>query len=394
MREDELLAMDIVSNLVEMRYPRGDRQAWQVWQSQTSNLTGALRALSRDQARQLADELWTRYDHEEILPFLGQLNTSIPGALAERSDELAAHGYILPSWLYLGAPASTTMHLIDMFDQPAFAPLRNGLLLALAWVGDESAQRQFRAWRENPPTWRSQLYIAPEEFTVDAGWELTPDYDRRELFYQSCYELNPIGESDDSDKTHGVASSTPTEAACGWCGRTLITLLDIDLRDKRCAFVISESEAPLATGTRLRIAHCLWCSSYATLYTDVDLSGGVSWSAENEAMPRILEQVGLGEDDEYELIASTTHQLALGAKRRTPFEAVGRFMLDETGISQLGGHPEWIQDASYPLCPSCHRHMPYIGQVSWEDLDELAEGSTYAFLCLSCGKAATVYQQT
>ena len=109
-------------------------------------------------------------------------------------------------------------------------------------------------------------------------------------------------------------------------------------------------------------------------------------------MPRILEQVGLGKDEV--MLSSATHRLALGAKRRTPFEVVGRFMLDETGISQLGGHPEWIQDASYPLCPSCRRHMPYIGQVSWWEFDELAEGSAYAFLCLPCGKAATIYQQT
>jgi len=265
-------------------------------------------------------------------------------------------------------------------------------VLALAWVGDESAQRQFRAWRENPPSWRSQLYIAPDEYTVEAGWELTPNNDRRDLFYQSCYELIPTGESDDIDKTSGVANSPPVEAACGWCGRTLVTLMDIDLRDQGCAFVISESEAPLTTGTRLRIAHCLWCSAYAALFTDVDLSGGVSWSTENETMPYILERVGLGKDDE--LLPSATYRLTLGAKRRTPFEAVGRFMLDETGISQLGGHPEWIQDASYPLCPTCHRHMPYIGQVSWGELDELAEGSTYAFLCLTCGKAATIYQQT
>lgn len=392
MREDESMAVDVVRNLVEMRYQRGD---WQAWRAHTASLTRALRALSRDQARQLVDELWAQYDHEEILPFLGQLNTSVPGALAERSGAFAAGGYILPSWLYLGAPASTTSHLIDMFDQPVYAPQRNGLLLALAWIGDEMAQRQFRAWRENPPSWRSQLYIAPDEYTVDAGWELTPHNDRRELFYQSCYELVPVGgpdESGDSDKPHSVANGMPVEAACGWCGRALVTLLDIDLRDQRCAFVLSETEAPLPTGTRLRLAHCLWCSAYATLYTDVDLSGGVSWSAENEAMPRILEQVGLGEDDE--LLPSATHRLTLGAKRRTPFEVVGRFMLDETGISQLGGHPEWIQDARYPLCPSCRRHMPYIGQVAWEDLDELAEGSTYAFLCLPCGKAATIYQQT
>ena len=86
--------------------------------------------------------------------------------------------------------------------------------------------------------------------------------------------------------------------------------------------------------------------------------------------------------------------ITLGAQRRTPYEAVGRFMLDEPSISQIGGHPEWIQDAEYPICPTCHRHMICIAQISWEDFEEYAEGSTYAFVCLEDGKAATVYQQT
>ena len=109
-------------------------------------------------------------------------------------------------------------------------------------------------------------------------------------------------------------------------------------------------------------------------------------------MPSILEKVGLGNDDD--LPPPAPRRLVLGSKRRTPFEAVGRFRLDETGISQLGGHPDWIQDTDFPVCPSCQRRMMCIGQVSWEDIDEFAEGSTYAFLCLPCGKGATTYQQT
>jgi hypothetical protein len=128
------------------------------------------------------------------------------------------------------------------------------------------------------------------------------------------------------------------------------------------------------------------------LYTDVDLHGSIRWSDANETMPHILEQVGLGSDDD--LPPPASQRLVLRPKRRTPFEAVGRFMLDETGISQIGGHPEWIQDAVFPDCPICRRRMMYVGQVSWEDMEELAEGSTYAFLCLQCGKGATTYQQT
>lgn len=95
-----------------------------------------------------------------------------------------------------------------------------------------------------------------------------------------------------------------------------------------------------------------------------------------------------------EMPGPALRRLALGARRRTPFEAVGRFSLDVTGVSQIGGHPEWIQDIAYPICPSCQRRMECIGQVSWDDLDEFAEGITSAFLCLPCGKATTTYHQT
>ena len=160
----------------------------------------------------------------------------------------------------------------------------------------------------------------------------------------------------------------------------------------RNALMDSTSSTDSPIGTQLRIAHCLWCSSYATLYTDIDLQGGVRWSNANENLPQILTRVGLGSD--VELLPSAAGRLVLGQQRRTPFEAMGRLMLSEGGISQLGGHPEWIDDAEYPVCPGCQRLMTCVGQVAWEDVEDFAEGITYGFVCLACGKAATTYQQT
>lgn len=400
MNKDEQASMETIRELVQIRY---QQENWQnnvrLWRERTPELSRALRVLDRHSAHLLAGELWARYDHEEIAYFLGQLNTSVPGALAEWTGELLAQGHVQPSWLYLGTPASTTGRLLEAFDHPAFSKQRNGLLLALAWIGDDLVRDQFRAWRESPPPWRSQLSLAPHphEYAVEAGWELTQEGGRRELYRQTCYELIPADEPERTPSRHAVATSTPTEASCGWCGRTLVALLDMDLRDPRCAFILDGGATrsmtrSMVTGTRLRLAYCRWCSDYITLYTDVDLHGSVRWSDANEEMPRILERAGLGSD--HHLPPPASRRLTLGPPRRTPFEAVGRFMLDETGISQLGGHPEWIQDAAFPVCPGCQRHMTYMGQVSWPDIDELAEGSSYAFLCLPCGKGATTYQQT
>jgi hypothetical protein len=395
-------ALATMRDLIQARIAVRQNHAVLGWRDRSPQLTAALRALTPEQGREIARELWAHPDRESLMWLLGLLGASVPGAMAELVADLATAHQFWPGWLYLDAPGTTTQLLLQRLDDPAFGEERNALLLALAWIGDDQVREQFAAWRANAPPWRSDLYLAPHEYAAEAGWELTPDGGRRQLYRTTSYELVPIDEAELTPSAHAAAVATPHEALCGWCGRSLVTLLDIELRDPRCGFVVGE---PSNTGvlapehspdaTRLRVAHCMWCSTYATLYTDVDLHGGSQWTVSNggpDDKPRILEQVGdgLGED----LGDPQPRRLALGAPRRTPFEALGRFMLDVTGISQLGGHPEWIQDTAYPRCPDCQRRMVCIGQVSWEDIDGFAEGSTYAFLCVPCGKAATVYQQT
>lgn len=374
------------------------------WRERSPQLTAALRALTAGQGREIAREMWARADRDEMMWLLGLLGASVPGALADLIPDLVATHHLQPGWLYLNAPSAITDLLLQQLDDSSFQVERNALLLALAWIGDDRVREQFTAWRADVPSWRNDLYLAPYDYAAEAGWELTPDGNRRQLYCTTSYELVPVDEAELTSSSHAAAVATPHEDFCAWCGRLLVTLLDIDLRDPRCRFVVGEpsetgsdeSSADLTPdATRLRVAHCVWCSGFATLYTDVDLHGGSRWSAANGGpndKPRILEQVGDGAGED--LGDPQPRRLALGVPRRTPFEALGRFMLDVTGISQLGGHPEWIQDADYPLCPDCRRRMVCIGQVSWEDINEFAERSTYGFLCMPCGKAATVYQQT
>lgn len=386
MMQDERHPVAVVRAYVDARYGRDE---WRAWRDDTQQLSQALEALTREQALQLAREFWVQYDHKEIADLLGQLNIMSPGALAGLHGEFIDERLFWPGWLYLGAAPETTAQLLRLVDDEAFKQERNLLLLALAWIDDGLVRRAFHSWREQPPPWRADLYVGPDRYAESAGWELTPEGGRRALYRHTCYELVLVDEPEGSPSEHAVAVATPNDAVCGWCGRQLVTLLDVDLRDRRCGFVVGDG---VGDGTRLRIAHCMWCSTYITLYTDVDLHGRSVWSAANEEKPRILEQVGIGEGEE--MPAPAARRLALGEPRKTPFEAVGRFMLDERGISQIGGHPEWIQNTEYPSCPVCHQLMECVGQVSWEDVDTDAEGCTYAFLCLPCGKAATVYQQT
>jgi hypothetical protein len=113
--DDEQASMQAMRNLLHIRYRQHDLHAWR---AHIPELTGVLRILGGNQTRLFATEAWAYYDHQKILPFLGQLNTSVPGALAEWSAAFVAQGHFLPNWLYLGAPPFTTRQLLALFDQP------------------------------------------------------------------------------------------------------------------------------------------------------------------------------------------------------------------------------------------------------------------------------------
>jgi hypothetical protein len=64
------------------------------------------------------------------------------------------------------------------------------------------------------------------------------------------------------------------------------------------------------------------------------------------------------------------------------------------GISQLGGHPSWINDPTYPPCPACARTMMAVAQVAPEDFVGPAEGVFYVHLCAACAVVGVSYDQT
>ncbi len=361
-------------------------QPWEQKRHQTALLTQALRSLSPEEAKRLIQ--WLLHQWEQLRQtdwLLGQVNATVPGALHPFHAALIERQVFYPGWLYLGAAASTRQELLRLVHEPANDQRRRDLVLCLAWIGDEVVQTQFQTWQSAPPAWQHSWPYGPlETYPLCAGWELTPAGHRRRLYAQQAFELVlPSERIQQRNSSFGMRTSH--EEACHWCQRPLITLLDLDLSDPRGAAVV-------ASGARLRIALCEWCSQYVPVFTDVDLAGASHWSGVNGEPPALLRKIGFGPSGN--LYDWPEQRLILGAERRTPFETLGRFMLGELGISQVGGHPEWVQDPEYPTCPTCSRRMPCIGQVAWEDLEEAMEGVTYAFLCLSCQKATTCYQQT
>lgn len=364
-------------------------------------LIRSLRALTSEQAQDVA---WWALRHDDARPesyywsgLLGAIANYVDGGLNAVYPDLLQRDLYYPAWIYRGADPATRDELIARIERltpearAANSALLNELLLSLAWIGDEAVQQLFAGWHAQPPAWRTELFVPPEEYAPEAGWEVTPTGGRRDLFSSPAYELvlAELGEGESAGVAAGpVVVPGPehrkqeVDAKCAWCGRGLATLLDLNLRDARLAFL------GLA-GTRLRVAYCPCCSQFATIYTDVDLHGHVAWSASNER-PDYLDDI-LSEDPPPGA-PPIERTLLLGPRRRTPAEAVGGWGEE----SQLGGLPNWIQDAEYPRCPECGLRMPCIGQVKMEDVlsAPYVEGITYAFLCAGCGKAATTYQQT
>jgi hypothetical protein len=207
--------------------------------------------------------------------------------------------------------------------------LTDKLLSALAWVGDERAVELFAGWRAQPPSWASDLHIPPHQYAREAGWELSPDGRRRNLYHEICYPL-----------IRGDAATTATSVTA----LTETNLLEIDGTSDALAFLGCRQQIVVPIG-------------------DTNLVGD---------LPR--------------------RSLVRAGATRSPWHAAMDSL--PTQYSQIGGHPTWVQDSEYPTCGTCAKTMPFIGQISCEDIEPNREGIFYAFLCPDCATTASTYQQT
>ena len=99
-------------------------------------------------------------------------------ARIERGLDAFFHkGKYYPGILYKEARPAIRDDLIHRVERESAN--RNHLLLALAWIGDEEVIRLFAKWRQNPPRWASKLYVPPENYAHEAGWELDQDGQKR-----------------------------------------------------------------------------------------------------------------------------------------------------------------------------------------------------------------------
>jgi hypothetical protein len=102
-----------------------------------------------------------------ILPSTAETTGGLCMPCRRRIDEAAQEEYIRKNRITIDPFEGVT----DPVDEDSGRDI-NDILSALAWAGTEDVLRLFALWHAQPPAWRSRLYIPPEQYARDAGWEL------------------------------------------------------------------------------------------------------------------------------------------------------------------------------------------------------------------------------
>ncbi|OMF63492.1 DUF1963 domain-containing protein [Paenibacillus sp. FSL R5-0766] len=304
-------------------------------------------------------------------------------SLTAEIPELLEQEIYYPAILYKSASGEVRDRLLQQVNTDD--ENRNHILLMLAHIGDDVVVQQFRQWRQSPPSWASELYVTPEHYTTEAGWELTKDGQRRELFITPSYSLYKVKENEGPNvEVTGNSLSMLNSSAncCPWCGNALTTLISLDVKHPALKDVSWHAQ-------QLQIQTCVICSSYGVVYMELDAAGEPLWSSHN-VMPMGMDEIDL--DDYGKFAPDVGQQFRIANASRHAFHASEWAM--EPSLSQVGGHPGWVQDAEYPTCPSCSTRMKAVAQLDWGEVEEYGEGMYYMFICEPCQMTAVSYQQS
>ncbi|MEU0557572.1 hypothetical protein [Dactylosporangium sp. NPDC006015] len=305
----------------------------------------------------------TADDDEDAAEELTAIAAADPQRLVPHHHLMLDLDVLWPATLYRGAGADVVSRVVERVDGGQIPVQLNNLLLVLAHTGHPLAEQAMRRWEIAPPVGSDALHLGPLRYAEQAGWTVGPDGSRRSLCGDVAYEWH-------------LRPSTPAAdgGTCPWCTSPLWTAADLP----------DAGDALAHTGWpgRLVVRTCHFCACYTTLYSAVAPDGGSTWWTGNTRPDYIGRDAG--PEDPPALLP------VMGPQRQSPFQASAW----NDGGSTLGGHPEWIQDADHPACPSCGEPMDYIGMLYGGDFDEFGEGAYYLHLHAPCGFAAVNYQQS
>jgi hypothetical protein len=195
------------------------------------------------------------------------------------------------------------------------------------------------------------------------GWETTKKGPKL-LFDEAITVLERCAKEKASKKSPLTALST----LCGFCGQPLALVFD----------------------GKQKMATCLHCSCYQTVYTKIKDSK-VSWHEKNAPGDFFKKNPDYMKNNE-----EITMQMDYGLrptkeKRRASYTA---HQFAEISRTQIGGLPTAINDVEYPKCPDCGKTMRYAAQFDMADVEDIGEGIYYFFVCEDCGVVGANYGQS
>ena len=273
-----------------------------------------------------------RYENHWIENVLCCLACFQPGSLTPFRENLIRRRILYPGVIYHGAGSETAVELMALLDEAAH---RNLTLVALAWIGDKTVQGAFKEWRERPPRWASELYVPPDRYSYEAGWELTQEASRRDLFHKTAFPLDSPRAARSSNGR--VQTGVENNKNCPWCGHRLTALLSFENLGE---YIPEHGSDPVLVLT------CYVCTCFGTVLAKRKDAGETVWHEAN-IKPDYLPP------DTSDRDAFPNSPLVLSGETRHYLQAANWSMLPGVAFSQVGGMATWIQEAKYPSCPDC-----------------------------------------
>lgn len=270
-----------------------------------------------------------------------------------------------------------------------FARLQEGdkkALVRLAFIDDEQVSTELISLTGKYESKIQGYSEALKYAALNAGWEITPDNQKRHLYYHQSRTLN-LTEPNSAAETR-LELYTDAHLACPLCKGPLLLQANLapQIVEKLLGTSLAETDTPFY--------YCNQCSLRTDeLFCEINSVGQASWHAGNNIKyPPIIEPISLAFDDlPYKNLSFTA-----GSELQDPF-LFSEFLLDglTTHNSKFGGAPDWLQNCDYPTCPDCQRLMKFVFQIDAAGLDIFELDSHYAFLCDLCRSfTATVRQCT
>lgn len=316
----------------------------------TEKVNEALEALKMERNVDLFEELIQQQDIKE----------------PEFAEAALEQGIFRPAALYEGASPQVRDRLISMLENPEISKLQlNGILLALAQIGDDVVVEAFKRWEENPPAWRRKLYVGPAFYALEGGWSIE-DGRKKELIHEVSYALCRQENKDTPENVHGK----PSEDRCPHCGSKYVDIMVVDGAEPRLSF--------LGIGGKIKVKTCKACLPYGDY---------IFCKYEEDGESKVIcHEQGDGdfiEDEDLEWGAENCFVLSE--------EPVAKHYCSEWEGSAIGGVPAYVNDANYAICPECGEHMKHFAQLGSE---YTGYGNIYVQICSKCKIAATTYQQS